>query len=39
MDIRETLRNIHLSSQLAPFSMDIPRETPGNIPALARAYR
>ena len=39
MDIPETLRNIHLSSQLAPFSRDIPRNIPRNIARLARALR
>ena len=38
-DIPETLRNIYLSRQLAPFSMHIPRDIPGNIPMLARAFR
>ena len=31
-DIPETLRNIHLLSQLAPFSRVILRNIPGNIP-------
>ena len=41
MDIHENLRdnskthrNVHLSSQLSPFSMDIPRDIPGNLPML-----
>ena len=37
-DVPETLRNIHLSNQLAPFSGDVPRNIPGNIPLLARAF-
>ena len=36
--ILETLRNIYLSSQLVPFSMDIPRNIPRNIPILARGF-
>ena len=36
-DMPETLRNINLSSQLAPSSSDIPRNIPGNIPMFARA--
>ena len=38
-NIPETLKNIQLSSQLAPFSRIIPKNIPGNIPILARAFR
>ena len=37
MDIHEILRNILLWCQLVLFSMDIPRDVPGNIPMLASA--
>ena len=37
-DIPETLKNINLSSLLGPFSRIIPKNIPGNIPMLARAF-
>ena len=36
MEIPESFRDIHLSSQLAPFSWDILGNIPGNIPRLDR---
>ena len=38
MNIHETLRNIHLPSNLTQFSMDILWDIPENIPVLARAF-
>ena len=37
-DIPETFSNIHLSCQLAPFLMGIPKDIPGNFPMLVRAF-
>ena len=38
-DIHESFMDIYLSSQLAPFSIDVPWDIPGNIPMLVRASK
>ena len=39
MGISESFMDIYLSSQLAPFSRDIPKNIPGNVPRLASTLK